>query len=678
MYQQIVKNLLYEIRKKAEQSILQGEEFHIKLIEDLNQMPLPFIDNPFLKAFLNEQIKKVPDIYNALLRINYVLTEIIVNLLSENSERFIKNLVELLDYRIHWDEFPTDYKPEGIINPKFISAKEVVSLINDNSVVYTSGFAANARCSIFFRALREVYLEKGHPRNLTWIGVSAQGGRGKAPGTIEELDVPGLLKEYICGHLETAKKLLKLAEEGHLEIHTMPQGELTFLIEAQKNGLTSILSDTGIGTFLDPRIGTGSAVTYSEKNYIKVNGDLLEYSLPKIEYALISVPFADEEGNLYLEKAAVITEIYDVIEAVKNNHGKVFVAVADIIPKDPNKISITSDKIDYIVVNPKNEQVGGVKQRNYWKMFLPKEIQEQEEGSIEDIDFAISQIKIINNILGITPYRREIDNILARLATYVFVNNVEKGSIVNIGIGLPEEVCRILYETGIYKDLTFTTESGVYGGLPVSGIFFGAAVNPDRINQSTWMFHQYEKKLDVTVLGMLETDSEGNVNVSAKGTSISEFVGPGGFPNITKCAKTIIFVGPFMWKSKMIITEHGIKLQKPGKKKFVEKVSQITFNAKQALAMNKNVIYVTDIGIFKLTEKGLLLTDILPGIDVERDVIENSDAKISISENLNTLSLSFVTGKDFFLGELKPVKREKSKKNNYKQKDQKDVITLVS
>ncbi len=676
MYKTLIKNFLYDLRKQVESGILQGEEFHIKLIEDLKQFPLPFIQNGFLKEILNQQLTKLPEIYNAFLRLNYVLSEVIVNLLSEHSTIFIKNLSELLDYRIHWDEFPTDYKPMNITNPKILTAKEAVSLIPDNSVVYTSGFAANGRCSIFFRAIREVYLEKGHPRNLTWIGVSAQGGRGKAPGTIEELDVEGLLKEYICGHLETAKKLLKLAQENKLEIHTMPQGELSFLIEKQKYGIYSILSDTGIGTFLDPRVGKGSAVTTSDHNYINVKDGLLEYSLPKIDTALISAPFADEEGNIYLDKAAVITEIYDAIDAVKYNQGKVFVAVSDIISKNPNKISINGDKIDYIVVNPKNEQVGGVKQKHYWKMFLPKRIQQEEHGSIEDIDFAISQIKIINNILGITPYRREIDNILARLATYVFVNNVSKGSIVNIGIGLPEEVSRILYETGIYKDLIFTTESGVYGGLPVSGIFFGAAVNPDEIHQSSWMFHKYEENLDVTVLGMLEVDSSGNVNVSSKGENITDFVGPGGFPNITKCAKTIIFVGSFMWRSKMIITNTGLSLQKPGKPKFVEKVSQITFNAKKALETNKKVFYVTDVGLFQLNEKGLVLTDILPGLDLFKDIIANSKANIIISDKLNVLDLSFVTGKDFSFGELK-TQNQKSK-DKKTRKSNNHIYTLVS
>ncbi len=118
MYQKIAKEILYDIRKKAEQGILQGEEFHTRLVEEIRQLPLPFLENPIIKGILNEQIKQIPELYNTLLRINYVLSEIVVNLLSEHSERFIKNLIELLDYRIHWDEFPTSYKPSGIHNPR--------------------------------------------------------------------------------------------------------------------------------------------------------------------------------------------------------------------------------------------------------------------------------------------------------------------------------------------------------------------------------------------------------------------------------------------------------------------------------------------------------------------------------------------------------------------------------
>ena len=131
-----------------------------------------------------------------------------------------------------------------------------------------------------------------------------------------------------------------------------------------------------------------------------------------------------------------------------------------------------------------------------------------------------------------------------------------------------------------------------------------------------------------------------------------------------------------MWKSKVLITEKGLNLQKPGKKKFVSKVSQITFNAKQALAKSKKVFYVTDVGIFKLTDKGLLLTDVLPGIDVEKDILANSDAVIHVSDKLNILDISFVTGKNFSLGELKSSKKKNS--SEPKSKTNNNVISLVS
>jgi propionate CoA-transferase len=100
-----------------------------------------------------------------------------------------------------------------------------------------------------------------------------------------------------------------------------------------------------------------------------------------------------------------------------------------------------------------------------------------------------------------------------------------------IGVGLPEEVSRLLYEGGMHEDVTFFTETGVVGGLPTPGIFFGAAINPLEIIPSAQVFHRAYEKLDVTILGLLEADSEGNVNVSNRGEGAINYVGPGGFPD---------------------------------------------------------------------------------------------------------------------------------------------------
>jgi len=159
-------------------------------------------------------------------------------------------------------------------------------LIKDEDTVISTGMAGSGRCSIFYWALKDRYQEEAQPCNLQWVTVSAQGGRGRAPGTVEELAIPGLVKEYITGHIETAKAFLKIAEEGHVELHTMPQGEITMLLKAQSEGKNTIESPIGVGTFLDPRTGTGSATTPNAKNsYISVNGDedKLVYHLPNID-----------------------------------------------------------------------------------------------------------------------------------------------------------------------------------------------------------------------------------------------------------------------------------------------------------------------------------------------------------------------------------------------------------
>ncbi len=96
---------------------------------------------------------------------------------------------------------------------------------------------------------------------------------------------------------------------------------------------------------------------------------------------------------------------------------------------------------------------------------------------------------------------------------------------VNIGVGLPEEACRILFEAGLLQEVMVFTESGVIGGLPAPAIFFGAAACPKKMVRSSEAFRICASQLDVTLLGVLEADSEGNVNVSKRGKTVPNYVG---------------------------------------------------------------------------------------------------------------------------------------------------------
>ncbi len=377
----------------------------------------------------------------------------------------------------------------------------------------------------------------------------------------------------------------------------------------------------GLGTFLDPEVGTGAAVNaIARKQYISRNEDTLTYTMPQPDLALFSAPYADTAGNIYFKHAATITENVQSINAVRKNQGTVMAAVARIIPKNEKEISIPAKLVDYIVVNPYNEQTVSVPQHRYWPMFTAHHEVDRKA--------AVAQLKFINSFLKITPVRNTVDDDMARLAARIFLEVVPEQGLVNIGVGFPEEVARILVEKDLEERFIFTTEAGSYGGLPAPGIFFGAAISPDHLEPSSKMFARYHQHLDMAVLGFLEVDTKGNVNVSKKGPVVTDYVGPGGFPDIVFGAKNIIFIGHWMHKAAFGHSAGKVKLLRKGIPKFVRQVSEVTFNGQEALRRGKTVYYVTNVGYFKLTHNGLQLMARFPGIDLAKDILANCAADI--------------------------------------------------
>lgn len=557
----------------------------------------------------------------------------------------VKLIAHILRWRFNWNRKDLYCKVPGINNPKFMSAMEAVKLIPDGATVFSSGLGGNTRCSVWFWATEKSFRETGHPKNLTHINVGAQGGRGKVPGTIEEIAKhKGCVARYIAGHLETAKAMLKLADEGKLELHTFPQGIESLLVEAQSRGIYEIESETGVGTFLDPRIGNGTVVIPGTgESLTEASGNKLRYRLPKIDIAYFIAPAADREGNIYIRNCSMFTESYESALAAKANGGKVLVSVAEVVEKNKDEIFLSADKVDAVVVHPYNEQAASILQLKYWKMFT--------EGANVDKKDAIEKLKFINQILGITPKRGQVENALARLGGSVFTRYVKKCSNIVVGVGLPEEVSRLIYEGGLFDDVTFISETGVIGGLPGPGIFFGAGINPKEIISSAQTFHLCYEHLDATILGILEADSSGNINVSKRGEGAINYVGPGGFPDFCAAADTIIFVGSWMAGAVMSIKNGKLEINKPGKHKFIDRVSEITMSGEQALKKNKTVLYVTNVGVFKLTGRGMELIEVMPGIDIGRDIIDSCPMKVVHPENGNVpiVEKSIVTGEGYKL-----------------------------
>ena len=169
-------------------------------------------------------------------------------------------LAHVLHWRITWDKRDTRKAVTVPGNPKFMGVRDAVKLIKDGAVMGTSGLAGNQRASYMWWGMREMFQETGHPKDLTIVSVGGQGGRGKIPGTLEELACPGLCTRFFTGHTETYKGILKLADKGLLELQCIPQGTLALILKAMGTGQNFVVNETGAGTFMDPRTGRGTPV----------------------------------------------------------------------------------------------------------------------------------------------------------------------------------------------------------------------------------------------------------------------------------------------------------------------------------------------------------------------------------------------------------------------------------
>jgi acyl CoA:acetate/3-ketoacid CoA transferase len=181
--------------------------------------------------------------------------------------------------------------------------------------------------------------------------------------------------------------------------------------------------------------------------------------------------------------------------------------------------------------------------------------------------------------------------------------------------------------------VTWAIEQGAVGGMPLMGFAFGCASNADAFVPSPQQFTYFQGGgFDVTFLSFLEIDVEGNVNVSKLGKRPYLTAGCGGFVDITANAKKIVFAGPFEAGAEFELTEGAIRIAKPGRfPKMVEQVEHVTFSGRRARETGQEVLYVTERCVIRLTGQGLVATEIMPGIDPQRDIVDVSRGRVALA-----------------------------------------------
>jgi propionate CoA-transferase len=230
----------------------------------------------------------------------------------------------------------------------------------------------------------------------------------------------------------------------------------------------------------------------------------------------------------------------------------------------------------------------------------------------------------------------DIRKIIARRAFF----GLKPNTIVNLGIGLPEGVASVAAEEGLLEYITLSTEPGVFGGLPASGHSFGPAYNAASLMEMNQMFDFYDGGgLDMCFLGAAEVSPAGDVNVSRM--SKDRLTGPGGFIDISQSTRSICFMTSFTAKGLKVSTADGkLNIESEGAvKKLVSEIYETTFSGDEAVRRGQKVFYVTERAVFRRSrEKDVIeLIEIAPGVDLQRDILDQMDFMPAIHSNLEKM-----------------------------------------
>ena len=507
---------------------------------------------------------------------------------------------------------------------KVISFEAAARLIPDGAVVTVSSSSGLGCPDRMLAAIGSRFEAEGHPRDLTALHPIAAGDLYGIKG-VDHLAKEGLIAKIIAGSYPSGPSSLPMPEiwrlitENIIPAYNVPSGILFDMHREAASHRPGVLTTVGLDTFVDPdRQGSAmNQLAAAEPIVRKVDfdgGTYLYFPAIVPQIAIIRATTADQKGNLSYEHEGAYLGALELALSVRNNGGVVIAQVKRVVRKrslKPYDVHVPGHLVDRIVVDPEQMQTT----QTVYDPAISGEILSPDDGF---------------SLMDFGP-----EKVIARRVA----RELRKGDAVNLGFGVSANVPRILLEEGKADDVTWVIEQGAVGGVPLLGFAFGCAANADCIVPSPQQFTYFQGGgFDQSLLSFLEIDRHGNVNVSKLAKRPYLTAGCGGFVDITAHAKRIVFSGFFTAGAKYDIGGGTIRVTEEGRfRKLVAEVEHVTFSGRMGRERGQDVTYVTERCVLRLTADGLMVTEIAPGIDLERDVLGQADVELAVAEDLKVM-----------------------------------------
>ena len=512
---------------------------------------------------------------------------------------------------------------------KIVSAQQAVSSIKDGDTIAVNGMMWVGGSKMFYRALENRFLETKSPANLTLFsscGIGHTMASGTTPELANRLAHPGMVKKIVTSHIQSFVDFLPMIGDNQIEAYIIPQGTIAEMFHSAARRSVGTFTKIGLKTHADPRYQCGALNEVSKDKLCElVTFDGEEYLFYKNIYpdvCLIRGTTADVNGNITFEHEAAVYDPFATVQAVKNNGGIVIVQVERLNGgfASPQLVKIPGRLVDYIYVDPEQMQTANVVYNGIYSGEIRAPLDAIDSSITADTQSASARPSAV------------------RVITRRAAMELKKGNIVNLGIGMASSIGLDACEMNLIElsDVTFTIELGLFGGVPAGSASFGATLNPDAIYDQASQFEFYEGGgLDIAFVGALEVDQHGNVNVIQSG---KKAIGVGGFNYVTATPKTVVFCTKFMSRSSYNKSEGSRFVPvNDGFKKIVNEVEYINFNSEIAAKNKQRVLYVTERCVFELLDGELVLTEVSPFVDVQKDILDLLPFQPKVSGHLKKM-----------------------------------------